>query len=141
MTPKGHSERAIFIIDQNGIIRYIDIHDISKQPPNSELLDALRKIDPAAAAKAPVEKEDETPLPRGGIVMYCTPWCSDCRRARAWLAEKGLPYTEVDISRSNKAAKQVRAWANGNQTTPTFDIDGTIIVDFNVERIKEILKI
>jgi mycoredoxin len=101
----------------------------------------LRKIDPEAAAKEPREPEDNAPFPHGGIVMYCTPWCGDCKRARAWLAENNLPYTEVDISRSNRAANQVRAWANGNQTTPTFEIDGTVIVDFNVQRLKEVLKI
>ena len=137
---EGYTERAIFIIDKKGIIRYIDVHDIGKQPLNQELLDFLREIDPEAAAKAPMEAEDTSPLPTGGIVMYCTPWCSDCRSARAWLAKEGLPYTEVDISRDNRAAKQVRLWANGNQTTPTFEINGKIIVDFHPEKIKEALK-
>ena len=141
MTGKGHTERAIFIVDGQGIIQYIDIHDISKQPPNSELFDAIRKFDPAAAAGEPAAPEDVTVLPQGGIVMYCTPWCEDCKKARAWLAEKGLAYTEVDISRSNRAANQVRAWANGNQTTPTFEINGTVVVDFNEARLKEVLKI
>ena len=71
--------------------------------------------------------------------MYCTPWCDDCKQARAWLKQRGLPYTEVDISRSRTAAAQVREWAGGNQTTPTFDIDGTIIVEFNPERLKQTL--
>jgi len=137
---KGDAERAIFIIDKAGIIRYVDIHDINQAPPNEEILAFLRKMDPEAAAKAPVEAENTSPLPTGGIVMYCTPWCGDCRNARAWLAKEGLPYTEVDISRDNRAAKQVRAWANGNQTTPTFEINGTIIVDFHPEKIKAALK-
>ena len=33
------------------------------------------------------------------------------------------------------AAKQVRQWADGNLTTPTFDIDGTIVVDFQKDRL------
>ncbi len=28
----GITERAIFKIDKNGIIRYIDVHDINKRP-------------------------------------------------------------------------------------------------------------
>ncbi len=136
---EGYTERAIFVIDTEGIIRYIDIHDIGNQPSNAELMRILREIDPIAAS-VPEEVEDDSALPTGGIVMYCTPWCSDCKQARAWLASEGLSYTEVDISRSNKAAKQVRAWANGNQTTPTFDINGTIVVDFKPEKIKEALQ-
>lgn len=139
MRDSGNSERAIFVVDKEGIIRYIDIHDIGNQPSNAELMRVLREIDPEAAAAAPAEPQDEAPLPRGGIVMYCTPWCEDCKKARAWLAQEGLNYTEVDISRSSRAANQVRAWANGNQTTPTFDIDGTIVVDFDVEKLKAAL--
>ena len=47
------------------------------------------------------------------------------------LAKNGIAYTEVDISKDRAAAAKVRGWANGNETTPTFDIQGTIIVDFD----------
>ena len=32
LRPEGISERAIFIIDKEGIIRYIDVHDINQRP-------------------------------------------------------------------------------------------------------------
>jgi peroxiredoxin len=40
----GVSERALFVIDKKGIIRYIDIHDINKRPPLEELMGALDKL-------------------------------------------------------------------------------------------------
>ena len=40
----GISERAIFIVDKEGRIAYKDIHDISDQPDNEELLEVLRKL-------------------------------------------------------------------------------------------------
>jgi glutaredoxin len=139
---EGHSERAIFVIDKEGVIRYIDIHDIDLQPSNDELRRVLREIDPAAAANEPAEyNTTPVPLPHGGIVMYCTRWCPDCRKARAWLKEHTLEYTEVDITTTPGAAAQVRQWANGNETTPTFDINGQIVVDFDETRLREILKI
>jgi len=138
---EGNSERAIFVVDKQGIIRYIDIHDIDEQPDNDELLEAIRHIDPDAAAREPRPQESDVPveLPHGGIVIYCTPWCPTCRRARAWLAEHQLEYTEVDIDKIPAAANQVKIWANGNRTTPTFDIDGTILVDFDVDKLIKIL--
>src|SRR5438445_13447678 len=33
----GESERAIFVIDAGGVIRYIDIHDLESVPPLSEI--------------------------------------------------------------------------------------------------------
>jgi len=40
----GTSERALFVIDKKGIIRYIDIHDINKRPPLDDLVKALEKL-------------------------------------------------------------------------------------------------
>ncbi|HDP26151.1 MAG TPA: peroxiredoxin [Deltaproteobacteria bacterium] len=40
----GTSERAIFIVDKQGIIRYIDVHDINKRPPLEGIIEALEKV-------------------------------------------------------------------------------------------------
>jgi glutaredoxin len=136
---EGYTERALFIVDTKGIIQYIDIHDIDDLPDNEVLLAELRRIDPVAASKEP-KKVVQTKLPSGGIVMYCSKWCKDCMRARAWLQSRGLEYTEVDIYATPGATTQVREWAGGHLVTPTFDINGTIILDFDEEKLKEVLR-
>ncbi|MEA2172628.1 MAG: hypothetical protein QOD00_220 [Blastocatellia bacterium] len=40
----GISERALFIVDKDGKLAYVDIHDISDQPDNEDLFDVLRKL-------------------------------------------------------------------------------------------------
>lgn len=40
----GVSERALFIIDKKGVIRYIDVHDINKRPPFEALVKELEKL-------------------------------------------------------------------------------------------------
>ena len=40
----GVSERALFVIDKKGTIRYIDVHDINQRPPLDELATALEKL-------------------------------------------------------------------------------------------------
>ena len=135
----GRSERALFILDRDGVIRYIDIHDIDDQPDNEVLFAELRRIDPSAAAKEPPPPQ-AVRLPKGGIVMYCTKWCSDCRLAREWLRNSGLEYTEVDINATPGAAQQVRDWAGGKLVTPTFDIDGEIVLDFDKGRLEALLR-
>ncbi len=144
LRPEGHSERALFIIDKEGLVRYVDVHDIGDQPDNEELYAVLRELEPEAApaaeppaAVAGVEPgEDEE-----RIIMYCTAWCPDCRSARAYLAERGLAYREVDVSKDKEAAQRVRGWANGNLVTPTFDIGGTIVVDFDKPALERALGI
>jgi len=38
------SERALFVIDKKGVIRYIDVHDINKRPPLEDLVEELKKL-------------------------------------------------------------------------------------------------
>jgi peroxiredoxin (alkyl hydroperoxide reductase subunit C) len=41
----GVTERALFVIDKTGIIRYIDIHDINKRPRLEVLIKELEKLE------------------------------------------------------------------------------------------------
>lgn len=40
----GKSERAIFIIDKQGIVRFIDVHHGGEQPDNRQLFEELDKL-------------------------------------------------------------------------------------------------
>ncbi len=40
----GISERALFVIDKKGVIRYIDVHDITVRPPLEDLVYVLREL-------------------------------------------------------------------------------------------------
>ena len=135
---EGRSERAIFIVDSDGYIRYIDIHDIDDQPSNEVLFKELTKISQRSEPKLEPRPEEKK-LPHGGVVMYCNSWCPDCRKAKIWLERHGIEYTEVDIPSTPGAAEQVRKWANGNLVTPTFDVDGVIVVDFDERRLSELI--
>lgn len=130
------------MIDKNGIIRYIDIHDIGQQPDNEDVYKILREIDPIAATAENKEAKFVTApsLPKGGIIMYCTSWCPACRRARSWFKGNNLDYIEIDIDTNPAAADQVKKWNKGNRTTPTFDIDGVIITNFDENKLRSVLK-
>jgi peroxiredoxin (alkyl hydroperoxide reductase subunit C) len=45
LRPKGVSERALFLIDKEGIIRYIDVHDINVRPSLEILMNELGKVE------------------------------------------------------------------------------------------------
>jgi peroxiredoxin len=40
----GASERALFIIDKEGIVRFVDVHPIGEVPDNEEIFEVLRKL-------------------------------------------------------------------------------------------------
>jgi glutaredoxin len=137
----GKSERALFIIDKQGIVRYVDIHDPDDQPDNWVLFRVLTDLEPEAAAAWEAAQPEAEPVPSADVVMYCTSWCPACRRARAYLEEHNIEYVEVNISTDRASAARVRGWADGNETTPTFDIKGTIIVNFDRAKLDQALGI
>ncbi len=142
---EGYSERSIFVIDKQGLVRYVDVHDIGQQPNNDELFEVLAELEPEAAAALSAAEQAALPAPverpASDVVLYCTPWCDDCRQARAWLKARDVAYVEVDISKDRAAAAQVRRWANGFETTPTFDIKGQLIVDWRAAQVAQALGI
>lgn len=50
--------------------------------------------------------------------MYGADWCGDCRRAKAYLAEHGVPYTYVDLVERPEATNIVLERNNGKQSIP-----------------------
>jgi glutaredoxin len=147
LRPEGYSERAIFIIDGKGFIRYIDIHDINDRPDNEVVRKALRQIQAEEAAQPAGQAasgvyfgEEEEGLPEGDVVLYCARWCKDCKKAKAWLEEHGLSYVEVDIDYNMVARKQVRKWANGFLVTPVIQMYGQIILDYNPNKLEDALR-
>ena len=40
----GEAERALFLIDTQGVIRYIDVHDINSRPDLGPLVEAMHKL-------------------------------------------------------------------------------------------------
>src|SRR5512146_3209126 len=75
----GFTERAIFVLDKEGTIRYIDIHAIDDRPDNEEVRKVLHQIqsEEKAVVELPASMgvyfgEDEVmETPRGEILIYC----------------------------------------------------------------------
>ena len=64
------------------------------------------------------------------IVFYGNSWCPDCRRARLLLLDNNIEFSEIDISKDDKASEFVRQINHGNKSVPTIVFpDGTILVE------------
>jgi hypothetical protein len=64
---EGYSERSIFVIDKEGIIRYVDVHDIKEKPDNKVLFSALAELEPQAVADLQRESEPTADGLRRGL--------------------------------------------------------------------------
>ncbi len=73
------------------------------------------------------------------VTMYATSWCGFCHRARLFLDENNVPYTEIDIEADEAAAMRVEQWNRGNRTVPTIDIDGEVYTNPSAAQLRELL--
>ena len=74
------------------------------------------------------------------VTVYSTPTCPFCIRAKQFLKENNIQFQDIDVS-SDQAKAQVMIERSGQMGVPVLDIDGTIVVGFDKDKIKEALKI
>jgi glutaredoxin len=58
------------------------------------------------------------------VTMYTAAWCPDCRRAKSFLKERGVPYREVNIEEDESAEETVVKANNGKRKVPTLEVSG-----------------
>lgn len=74
------------------------------------------------------------------VTVYSTPTCSWCNTLKSWLKKNGIPYTDVDVSKDERAAQEL-VNRTGQQGVPQTDINGQIIVGFDQTKLKQLLEI
>ena len=72
------------------------------------------------------------------VIMFSTPTCTYCKRAKRYFRTHGVPFKEVDVSRDAAAARDM-VRRSGQQGVPVIDIGGKIIVGFNQPKIDTLL--
>ena len=72
------------------------------------------------------------------VVIYSTPTCPYCKRAKEYLSRKGIPYVEHNVAADKEKAKEM-IQKSGQMSVPVIIIDGEIIVGFNQAKLDELL--
>ncbi len=68
------------------------------------------------------------------VAIYTTPTCPWCKKTKAFLNEKKIPYQEKDVSTDQKAANEM-VEKSGQMGVPVLDIGGKIIVGYDPDAI------
>jgi len=74
------------------------------------------------------------------VIIYSTPTCIYCRMAKDWFKNKGIDYTEFDLS-IDAAKRDEVIEKTGQMAVPVIEIDGEIIIGFDKARISQLLEI
>jgi len=74
------------------------------------------------------------------VRIYTTKICPYCEMAKHFFKQNNIKYEEIDVSKNQKAAKEMIE-KSGQMSVPVIEIDDKIIVGFNVKAIKGALKL
>ena len=74
------------------------------------------------------------------VIMFTTPTCSFCNAAKRYFREKNIRFTEVDVSKDQKAALDMQRRA-GTTGVPVILINNKPIVGFDKPKINSMLNI
>ena len=72
------------------------------------------------------------------IIMFSTPSCSYCRKAKQYFRKKQVPFRGVDVSRDQAAARDM-VRRSGQQGVPQIRIGSKTIIGFDRPKIDRIL--
>ncbi len=74
------------------------------------------------------------------VVVFSTPTCSFCNMTKSYFREKGIKFTDIDVSRDQAAARDM-VRRSGQMGVPVIDIGGKVVVGFNRPQINSLLGI
>jgi len=110
---------------------------------------------PPAEAKArqvttPINTYSGTPVLRTGsrqsgmagtresLVIYTTPSCGYCQKAKAHMGQRGIPYTERDITVSESYEREFRQ--KGGRGVPLIVAGGQTLNGYSPESLEQLLR-
>ena len=69
------------------------------------------------------------------VRLFIKPGCPWCEEAIDWLDSNGIKYEQLDVT-SNQEARDEMPELTGQTRTPSIDVDGHILVDFDADELE-----
>jgi len=74
------------------------------------------------------------------VKVYSTPTCPWCIRTKQFLKDSNIAFENIDVGKDEKAAEEMVA-KSGQMGVPVLDIEGVIIVGYDLGKIRNTLGI
>ena len=72
------------------------------------------------------------------VVIYSTPTWPWCKKAKEYLSQKGISYTEHNVAENKEAASEMIN-KSGQMGVPVISIDDEVVVGFNQSKLDSLL--
>jgi glutaredoxin len=96
------------------------------------------------AARGQGEAPPSLPPADGSVVVYSAEWCGYCKKAKAWLAARGVPFVERDVEKTPGAQAELQAKLKAGKVAgggvPVIDWGGTLVMGYDVAAFERLLQ-
>ena len=72
------------------------------------------------------------------VIIYSTPTCPWCKKAKEYLTQKGIVYTDVNVATDRDAAKDMIK-KSGQMSVPVITVDDEMVIGFNQPQLDKLL--
>jgi glutaredoxin-like YruB-family protein len=72
--------------------------------------------------------------------VYSTPTCPFCKQLKAYLEEKNIEFTDIDVSADQEKAQEM-IQKSGQMGVPVLEVGGDVVVGFDKKKVDELLKL
>ena len=72
------------------------------------------------------------------VVIYSTPTCPHCKRAKDYFTEKGIAYVNHNVAEDREKAREM-IQKSGQMGVPVITINGEVVVGFNQNLLDKLL--
>jgi glutaredoxin len=135
--PGGNTRIYYQFIDRRGAVRFVErLEDVpEKWRPQAGFVE-MSSAPPLSPADAKRTRADQTGPIRltavsstPDVILYSADWCGYCRKAKAHLEGRGVPYQVRDVDMP--AAKRELYAKTGSKGIPAMDIGGRMLKGYN----------
>ena len=74
------------------------------------------------------------------VIVYSTPTCPYCVMVKKFLKDNNVDFEEINVA-ADKEKAQYMVEKSGQMGVPVVEIDDQMVIGFDKEKLKEILKI
>jgi glutaredoxin-like YruB-family protein len=72
------------------------------------------------------------------VIVYSQPGCPPCDWVKAYLTERGVPFTVKDVSKDFSAQRELVGKYN-SRSTPTVVVDDQVMIGFDPDKLEAML--
>jgi glutaredoxin 3 len=128
-------------VSEKGQVRFVERLEDVPEPLRASVgfvkLDVPPPLSPGDAARARRAQRQQGGSARvasasgasAGVVLYSAEWCGACKKAKRYLARKGVDYEERDVDDPQHAEELLRR--TGQRGIPVIDVGGRILTGFS----------